>query len=428
MQGKVKQKRRTRSHLNKLIIVLIISLYFISRMYPILGASNNKITIAQYGKIEAVVSGVGYIARDEAVYNNIAEGEIKYFVTDGEKVTKDQKLAEVHIEAVDSKAIKELEIINLRIKKIEEKQNEETIFQGDIEKLDNQINELLKKIQEAYKEQSPSKVSQLQGELKILMDKKNIIVGENSFVGKNLIQLQEQKIALEESLNSSIQVTYSKSPGFVAFGSDGLEDLLRPSALESISVKDIELIKETLKKSTKDSEDKPKIRIIRDHRWSIVVELDSQQAEGIQEARNIKLRKQGEAREYSAFVRRVITSDEKSLVVLDLSEVLEGYHSLRSINIDLVKNSYEGLMLPNQTIVEDEGSTGVFRIDVNGFANYVPVKIVGQNREYSILQEGTFQKEVEKDGKKETIRVNTINLYDEVLLKGNKGAEGKKVR
>lgn len=428
MQAKSKPKRRTRKHFNKIIVVLIISLYFVSRMYPILGASNNKVTIAQYGKIEVVVSGVGYIARDEVVYDNIAEGEIKYFVADGEKVTKNQKLAEVHMEAVDIKAIEELEIINLRIKKIQEKQNEETIFESDIKKLDKQIDELLQKIQEAYKEQNPSKVSQLQGELKGLMDKKNIIVGENSFAGKNLTELQEQKKDFEERLKSSIQSIYSDSPGFLAFGSDSLEDLLRPSALDNISVKDIELIKETLKNNSKSTEVKPKIRIIRDHRWSIIVELDSQQADGIQEAKSIKIRKQGEAREYSAFVRRVITSEDKSLILLDLSEVLEGYHSLRSINIDLIKNSYEGLLLPKEAIVEEEGKRGVYRIDVNGFAKYMPVSIIGENEEYSILQEGTIQQEIDKDGKKETIRVNTINLYDEVLLKGRKGVEGKKIR
>ena len=428
MQSKAKQKRKAKRHFNKIIVIAIISLYFLSRMYPILGASSNKTTIAQFGKIEVIVSSAGYIAREEVVYNNINEGEITYFAADGEKVTKGQKLAEVHMKNIDAKSLEELEIINLRIKSIQEKQNEQTVFEGDIKRLDNQINDVLAKIQDAYKTENHSKVSDYQLELKTLTEKKSVIAGEKSFAGKNLNQLQEQKQAIETRVQSSIQTIYSDSPGFVAFGSDELESLLNPKALDYISVADMELIKNTLKKSNNNNQEKPKIRLIKDHRWSIVVELDNQQVEGIQANRYLKIRKQGEAREYSAYVRKIISTEDKNLLIIDLTEVMEGYHQFRTINIDIIKNSYQGLMLPNQSILEEEGRKGVYRIDVNGFSKFVPVKIIGMNREYSILQEGTIQLEVIKEDKVESVRVNTINLYDEVLLKGNKGTEGQKVR
>ena len=428
MKEKVKKRRRGKKNLNKVIIISIISIYFLSRMYPLLGASSNKTTIAQIGKLEVIVSGTGYIARDEIVYNNINEGEITYYVADGEKVTKGQKLAEVHMKNIDPKSLEELEIINLRIKGIQEKQNDQPVFEGDIKKLDNQINDVLKRLQEAYKYEGYPKIAEYQAELKALIDKKNIIAGEKSFAGKNLTQLQEQKHAIEQRVDSSIQSIYSDNPGVVAFGSDDLESLLNLKSIEQITSQDLETIKNSQRKSSKVSESKPHLRIIRDHRWSIVIELDNQQAEGIQANKNIKLRKQGEAREFTAFIRKIIADEEKSIIILDLSEVLEGYHSLRNISLDIIKSSLEGLMLPNQVIFEEEGQAYVYRIDVNGFTKKLPVKVIGSNREYSILQEGSFQKEVMKEEKKETVRLNTINLYDEVLLKGGKGSEGQRIR
>ena len=428
MKEKSKQRRKGRKNINKVIIISIISLYFLSRMYPLLGASSNKTTITQIGKLEVIVSGTGYIARDEIVYNNINEGEITYFVADGEKVTKGQKLAEVQMKNIDPQSLEELEIINLRIKGIQEKQNDLPVFEGDIKKLDNQINDVLRKLQEAYKHEGFSKINEYQAELKALIDKKNMIAGEKSFAGRNLTQLQEQKQAIEQRVEASIQSIYSDNPGIVAFGSDDLESLLNLRSIEQITPQDLETIKNSQRKASKATLAKPQLRIIRDHRWSIVIELDNQQAEGIQANKNIKLRKQGEAREFTAFVRKIIADEEKSIIILDLSEVLEGYHSLRTINVDIIKSSLEGLMLPSQTIFEEEGQAYVYRIDVNGFTKKLPVKVIGSNREYSILQEGSFQKEVMKEDKKETVRLNTINLYDEVLLKGGKGSDGQKIR
>ncbi len=428
MEDKVKKKRKRKRPFNRILFIAVVSIYLLSRLYPMLGASGHKITIAQIGRLEIVVSTTGYVARDEEIYSNINDGDVTYFVADGEKVTKGQKLAEVQMKNIDPKTKEELEIINSRIKGIEGKQDEDTIFNADIQKLDNQINDITAKMQDAYKENDYSKINAYQQQLNELLEKKSIIAGEKSFAGKNLTQLQEQKKAIEERLQTSIQTIYSESPGVVAFGGDGLEDLLSRKSIENIEPQSMALIKNAMQKSNTSEEEGLQIRIIRDHRWSIIIELDNQQLEGIQDNKNLTIRKQGESRDYKAFVRKVIPGEDINIVILDLSEALEGYHSARAFNIDIVKERYEGLMLPNESITEVEGQAAVYRIDVNGFARYLPVKIIGSNREYSILQEGSFRKEIIKDGNPETVSLYTINLYDEVLLNGDKGIDGQKIR
>ncbi len=428
LQTKVKKKRKkARKGFGKIFIILIISLYFLSRIFPILGTNSQKTVYTEYGKIENVIAVTGYIARDEKVFTNTGEGEVKYFVSEGEKVSKGEKLAEVYFENLDEKYVQDLEIINHRIENIENKKDEKPIFERDINKLDGEINVLLQKIQQDVQQGDYQHLSTNKKSLQELAEKQNVITGEKSFTGRSLSELQEQKSILEGKIKTSLQAIYSDYPGFIAFGNDGLEDVFNLISLESIKVSDLETIKKNVSKNNETKKDgNSTLRIINSHRWSIVSEVDTEKVEKIQVGRKMKLRKQGEEREYIAHVRRIVTEGEKSLLILDLTELMEGYYQTRAINLEIILDRYEGVLVPNNAIVEKDGKKGLYRVDINGFVSFLPVKVKGVNREFAILHEGTFD-ETNKETK-ETVKVNTIKLYDEIVLNGSKVSEGEKVK
>ena len=192
----------------------------------------------------------------------INDGDIKYFVSEGEKVAKGQKLAEVYLEQLDERSRKDLEIINLRLQNIKGKQDGHDFLKGDIEKLEKQILALTKSIQQDLKDEKYDRVTTLKKELKDLLNKKSIIVGEKSFSGKNIIQLEQQKNQLENKVNSSVQTIYSDSPGFVAIGSDGFEELLNYKLLHEITGEQFKLLKESnLNTSLEEIEEKPLLEL-----------------------------------------------------------------------------------------------------------------------------------------------------------------------
>lgn len=412
------------------VIVLIVTLYFISRMPPFLKASAQTTYAAEHGKIEKSIEAEGYVAREEKVFTSIRNGDVKYFVSEGEKVAKGQKLAEVYLDTLDEQSKKDLEIINFRLQNIKDKQGEQTSFQGDSQKLDQQVSTLINSIQKDLKDQKYDKIASMKEELTILLDKKSIIVGEKSFSGKNEAQLERQKSQLEDKVNSAVQTIYSDSPGFVAMGSDGFEDLLNYKTLSEVKSSQLEMLEETnKKKSSKEikEEGTPIVRIIKSYKWSIIVELDEKDTEGMEVGKSLKLRPDNSTRELSGIIRNITEDDKKSIVIFDMVEFYDNFYNLRTITIEAVQSRSEGVMVANSSIVEKDGIKGVYTVDVNGITKFMQIKIKASNQEYSIVHNGYF--EVKKaDDPEKTEKINTINLYDEVVLHGAKVKEGERVK
>jgi len=422
------KKRRSRRK-TPFLIVLIIALYFISRMPPLLLASSQSTYAAGYGKIEKNIEVVGYVVRDEKIFKSLGKGEVKYFVTEGEKVAKGQKLAEIYMDLLDEKSRRDLEVINFRLQNIKEQQDDKNIFKGDIEKLEYQVITLVKSIQQDIKDERYDKISSMKEELEDLLNKQSIISGEKSFSGKNINQLEEQKTQLEDKVNSSVQTIYSDSPGFVAIGSDGLEELLKYKTLYEITSDQLKMLKGAKLNlpSEEIEEGLPVIRIIENYKWSIIVELSTKQAEAMEKGKVVRIRPIGKSKELKAIVRNVIEEEDKKIIIFDLDEFIDDIYNIRTLTVDIVQNKYEGVMVANSSIVEKDGIKGIYTVDVNGIAKFKPIKVKTSNIEYSIIHDGNFEVK-SKDDPEKTERLNTINLYDEVVMKGEKVKEGQRVR
>lgn len=424
---KKNKKRPPLKVFSRLFIIIIVLFYLLSRMPPFFSQATNKTYVAEYGKIEAVVSTEGYIVRDEKVIKHLGEGEIVLLTEEGKKVRKGQKLATLHFNDLDEKTSKDLEIINLRIESIKDKQTEQQPFHKDIEKIESDIAAASREIQQFIKDGEYEKVYPLKENLSLLIEKKSIITGEKSFSGKNLEQLEQQRKSLQEKVSASEEAIYSEFPGIVAVGSDGLEDLLTLNNLEDFTLQEYETIKNSIKplNANDDGDQEISLRIIQDHKWSIITTVKEKDMQQLEEGKSIKLRQRGESKEYKAVIRKIIHEDgEDAIIVLDLTEFMEEFYNKRVITFDMIKTSFEGIMIPNTAIIEQEGKQGVFRLDVNGFSRFIPVKIKGSNREYSIIYNGYF----DESNNGENSRVNTINFYDEIVTNAEKISQGDRIR
>ncbi len=429
----VKKSKKTKRRRSKgfCLAILIIVLYFGSRMVPLLNASAQSTCVIEYGKIEKSVESVGFVAREEKILTTIGEGDIKYFVSEGDKVAMGQKLAEIHLEQLDEKPKKDLESINLRLQNIKGKRDEQDFFKDDIQKLEKQISVLVKSIQQDLKEERYERITNLGEELKELLDKKSVIAGERSFSGKNITQLEQQKSRLENKVNSSVQTIYSDSPGFVAMSSDGLEELLNYKLLHEITGKQFGFLRDSnLNLSPEEVRNKGSvIRIIKNHKWSIIVEIDKEQAKEIKKGKNVRIRTEEQNKELKAVVRNIVDEKDKKIIIFDLDEFIADFYNVRKITVEIILSQHEGAIVPNSAIVEKEGIKGVYTVDVNGIPNFKPVKIRVSNKEFSILYDGCFEQK-SKDDPNDTEKIKTVNLYDEIVMDAGKikVKEGRRIR
>lgn len=416
------KKKAPFKNINKYIMGTVILLYIISRMPPFLSQAVEKIYVAEYGKIESVVSAVGYVARNEKIIKSLRDEEISLFVNEGDRVRKGQKIASIYYDNLDEKISRDLEIINLRINSIKSQQSNQQFFQGDIEKLEKEINSLGKDIQGYIKDGEFDKAYLSKDQLLLLTEKKSIIKGEKSFSGKNLDQLLSQQKDLDNRLNDSVEVLYSEFSGFVVLGSDGLEELLSIENLDGLSLHEYKSLANIVAKS-KDNLDNQEthLKIVETHRWNIVTSLKGEEFDGLEEGDSVKIRQGGESIEYNACVKKIIhETKEENIVIFELTEFMDDWYNKRVIHFDIIKSSFDGIMIPNNTIVEMNNQQGVLRLDINGYCVFVPIKIKGSNNEHSIIYNGYFEDD-------DANKINTINYYDEIV-DSRKIKEGDKIR
>jgi putative membrane fusion protein len=429
--GNIRKPKKIKKRKNRglYLAILIVILYFGSRMTPLLNASAQNTCVIEYGKIENSIESVGFIAREEKILTTINNGDVKYFVSEGERVAKGQKLAEIYLEQLDERSRKDLEAINLRLQNIKGKQDGQDFFKADVEKLDKQISTLTKLIQQDLREEKYERIADYKEELKGLLDKKSIIAGEKSFSGKNVVQLEQQKSQLENKVNSSVQTIYSDSSGFVALGSDGFEELLNYKLLHEITGKQFKLLKDSNLDLSPEETQKEKlaIRIIKNHKWSVVVEIDAEQGEGIEKGKNVRIRTAGQNKELEAVVRNVTDEEDKKIVIFDLDEFIADFYNIRTMAVEIVLSQHEGAIVPNSSIIEKEGVKGVYTVDIGGVLNFKPVKTQISNKEFSILYDGSFEQE-SRDDPNRVEQIKTINLYDEIVINADKVKEGKRIR
>lgn len=429
-EQKRKKRRRWARVFPRLLIVTIIALYFLSRVFPLIGTSREETVVVEYGVIEDLIQTQAIIARDEEVLFQGEAAEIKYFVTQGERVAKGQKLAEVYRQPLGEESQAALEVLNVRIENIHDKKETASIFQRDLEKIDSEVATLLKNIQHDVQEGEYAQLAQYKAELESLSEKRNAILGEDSFAGKNLNQLMEQKNYLESKLQSSVFTIESQSPGYVIFQRDGLEDLINLNTIEHLTPEDFLALEATTVPPAQESVEGEQvqemaIKLVNSYQWSAVLRLTPEQTEGLTEGKNIKVRQRGDTREHQGKIRKIIEGEGANLVILDFSDAIESAYLQRRLDLEIIKTRYEGAMIPQEAITEVDNQTGVYRVNVNGQLRWIPVKIKGGNEKYAVVYDTSFES-TDPETKEPTV-VRTVNLYDELVLRADQVKEGQKI-
>jgi len=106
-----------------------------------------------------------------------------------------------------------------------------------------------------------------------------------------------QKLA-EVNSEGNIVSIYSEESGLVVYNSDGLERIFSPNSLNKITFESLALIRNIFDEKNKQNKNqKDAIRIVTDHRWSLVLIVSSEEVKGLNANTRVLLRRHGDARE-----------------------------------------------------------------------------------------------------------------------------------
>ncbi len=394
-----------------IIIILAIIVYAIYALARLI-MNPTDTCLVENGKISLEESVKGYIIRDETVIKgeNYKNG-IAQIKTEGEKVAKGDSIFRYYTSGEES-LIKKIKELDVKIQEAMEKEN--GVYTSDIKTLEEQIQ---KKLYEAYEQNDLQKIKEYKKDLSNNITKKAKIAGENSPAGSYLKQLISQRSEYENQLNSGSEYITAPKSGVVSYRVDGLEDVLTPSNLASLSKDMLEGLKLKTGEIVSTSDESGKIIDNFYAYIACILKNENIEAAGVKVDSSLKIRLSN-AKECTATIEYIAQENEdESLVVLKITECVEELINYRKISLDILWWSESGLKVPNSAIKYESDDLAYITRKRVGYTDDIYVKILKQNDKYSIIENYT-NTELKEKGVSEEKRKNrrTISLYDEIEI------------
>ena len=391
------------------IIAILIVCYLGYTIYLLIKEPTDVFTIEE-GKVYLEETDIGYIIRDETVVKgeNYKNG-MEQIKTEGEKAAKGESIFRYYSKNEESliKQIAELDV------KIQEAMatTQTNPFQSDVKILENQIDE---KVELLNKTTDIAKLTEYKKEINELVTKKSNIIGEKSPSGSYLKQLQDQRTALENELNSGAEYITAPESGIVSYKVDGLEETLTKDNFSTLTKEYLENLNLKTGKIIATSDECGKI--INNFECYIATISSSQEAKNAKIGDNVKIRLSNNTEIDAEIAYISQENEEENLIVLQIDKQIEELTNYRKISFDLIWWSYSGLKVSNQAIIEQNGLHYVVR-NRAGYLTKILVNVEKQNEKYSIVSNYTTE-ELKELGLTDSQIANnkTLYVYDEIML------------
>ncbi|WP_434632257.1 HlyD family efflux transporter periplasmic adaptor subunit [Thermoanaerobacterium thermosaccharolyticum] len=383
------------------IFVIIIILLYIGKVSINTISGKDETVPLKYGSLSESIMTYGYIVMDEMSIDSPIDGKLNMIVKDGTRVPKGKEIAEVVSPSFDKEKLVELSSINDKIQYIK---NDKSLnpYVKDIESINGQIDELNRE----YKESKDSNVTNnIKKKIEDLVSKKEQILKNGPSSIRNLDELYSQKKELEDSISQNLYKIYSPEAGIVSNFFDSYEDILSVNKLFNINNNDINLVKkEPIERTGAVKQGEPIVKLINNYNWYILVVLDNVKSKKLKEGRDVKIdiiNDNGQLLDGN-IIKMYSISDNSHIAVISMKDAYSDFYKKRKVNINLIINDYDGFIVPNSSIVNENGEYGIYKLGDNDLPVFKEISIKAQNNENAIIES--------KD--------DSLKMYDQILING----------
>jgi putative membrane fusion protein len=354
-----RRKRNNRMNLGRFIIFVLICAYIIMFVYTFFAQNIDETINITYGTVEAKELVTGYITRNEKIVSADILGGLYPVVLEGERVSKNQKVAVVKNENSDN--------IEEKIKEIKNKLSlltTPTIFNNDIKLLENDVNYSLNSLMLSNYNENFSNLSSIRNKIEDKLSKKALIIGESGAKGTLENEYYEEIKRYESQLTNSREELTAPIAGTVAYKLDGYESVFSYNAigdydvetLEKMNVPSGELVGTTKQNSFK---------IVDNIEGYVTVISSSKEALNARVDKKLKLRfPEISNEEISGRIEYLTIEDDKAVLTFRINRMLEDLINYRKTKVEMIWNSSEGLLVPSSAIKhEEDGSAKIYVIN-----------------------------------------------------------------
>ena len=315
VKKKVKRKKKLKKEYRRkrfrVLLIVIVLVYFLIMGLPVLRGSTAKTIAVSDGEVTDTTTSKAIISKDEIVYRSKAQGNIVFAVKEGEKISKNTKVA--------------------------------------------------------------------------------------------------------QSKNTSNAYTANQA-GIVSMTLDGYESKFSSKNIDEIKPSDFKAleVKKTVISADQELEvGQGMFKIIENQNWYIITRIENEKLDKLKKGDKVSININKSEEKKDATVYKIGRSKEDVFLILEMDKYLHDFYKERYVDLKITKDVYSGLKVPQNSIIEKDGTKGVFIKDISGVVKFRPVNIMKKTKNTTLVEP--------VDGQ------TPLKLFDEVFTDGKKVKEGQLV-
>ena len=202
------------------------------------------------------------------------------------------------------------------------------------------------------------------------------------------------------------------STGVVSYFIDGYEAYFTSeniSNLEFSKLQEMDISPENTNRS-KTERNEPLYKLILDDVWYIVVLVSENNVDKY--TLNSKVTVEFGDGNVDGYTTALIQKPEGWLAIVTTDKYYKNFANIRQASITVITEDYQGLIVPNTSISEENRQPGVYVKDLIGDYHFTRIKAITTDGNYSLVSSAYFY---EKDSQGAQIKINTVEIYDEIL-------------
>ncbi len=370
------------------------------------------------------VDARAYVFRDETVSAKDNNGTTVTVVSDGDRVSKGQLLANIYPNEEDSVLQDEINRIDRRIAIIDDSSVDSRYVISDLSKIDTEITEIFSDVYAGASKGKISDAVDASALLLVELNRRDLIVNTENDYSKEREELIKRRNAFEKQINTNSTSLYATSSGYFYGETDGYEEIFTVDLVDTLTL-------DSFRELTQSDSDESlaasgAVKIINDFVWYTVCEIPSDKAAFLEENKSYKLTypESGDAEITMKLIRKVTeTTSAEALAVFRANVMPAEFNFKRGQRAEIVLKETSGLSVPKKALRVVDGVNGVYVL-IGDVIHYRSVDIIGETDNYYIVRYGKSTDAFEQENKEES-PYKQISLYDNVIVSGKDLFDGK---
>jgi multidrug efflux pump subunit AcrA (membrane-fusion protein) len=372
-------------------------------------------TVVHATTVEDAVSGSGLTVRSEKVIETAGD-LVSILPTEGETVAKGETLARVY---ESKEALQEQEAL-------EEKEAELSALQyvlshssedSDTVELGRKIISSIQSIRVRVAKEDLTRLDEEMQELENMIYRQDYTYSGSEAVTREMNSVNQQLKRMRASSSKAISELKASAAGTFSTIVDGYEGILTPDSISGLTPSRLE----NLRSQRKSIDQKDYLgKIITSKRWYFAAVMSENSVKRMKRKQEVTVRFDDVAGDQPMTVQSISEPEDGQVaVVFTSNRHLHKTSLLRSQNVSVIYDSFNGYRIPKKALHTEEDSYYVYRVS-GARLRKVPVSILAETQDYFVV--GQYQSGEEQSALEEA---RQIRDGDAVVIRGSHLYDGK---